>query len=573
MKNIFKIFTVLAVLAMGTTSCNVTDLQLQDDPNRITPDRASVNDLYNQIQLSFRNFYSGAQGTPGALARMYHAGAFTYNNLVGPGTTNGIWGTAYNQLFPDIDALLALADERGLDIHAGSAKIMKAYTLMTMVDLMGNVPLTDAGKGTDVISPTSDPGDAVYAAAIALLDEAIEQMSGTNAGSPPVDLFYGGSATKWVTLAKTLKIRAALTTSLVDGSAGSTISSIVAGGDIIDEASEDFQFNYGNQRTNPNSRHPFYNSHYEQGDGAYLSNYFMWIVAAEKVDANDVPVADPRLRYYFYRKVDDATSQDQTTYGCHLSALPDQSAKPQVWLDVDPRLPYCYATENGYIGRDHMNGSGIPPDGPIRTSYGLYPGGGQFDIDLYVDSRKQGTTGGMGQGIWPIVLSSFTHFMLAEAALRLGTGGDAAALLETGIRQSIAKVQGFGALVPATMNGTITVRGVEISIAEAFVPDADDVDNYVNFVMGEFAAADDAGKLDIVMKEYLIAAWGNGLDAYNNWRRTGLPSNTRPGLDNPGPFPRSLLLPQVHVERNATATQLDFTNNNVFWDNNSTTLY
>ena len=32
-------------------------------------------------------------------------------------------------------------------------------------------------------------------------------------------------------------------------------------------------------------------------------------------------------------------------------------------------------------------------------------------------------------------------------------------------------------------------------------------------------------KLNIIMKEYYIALWGNGVDAINNYRRTGKPDN------------------------------------------------
>ena len=32
-------------------------------------------------------------------------------------------------------------------------------------------------------------------------------------------------------------------------------------------------------------------------------------------------------------------------------------------------------------------------------------------------------------------------------------------------------------------------------------------------------------KLDILIKEYYIAAWGNGLESYNMIRRTGKPEN------------------------------------------------
>lgn len=571
---LFKHIFIL-VLAWGISSCEMTELDLQQDPNRVSPDQASVNDLYNNIQLQFRDVYGSAQGLPGSLSRMYQLGGnFNYQGTIAPNNLNGLWFNAYSDLFPDIDALLDIAEPEGqstgvFDIHAGSSKIMKAYTLMTLVDLIGDVPLSQAGQGTDVISPAADTGEDVYNAAIALLDEAIDQLSGTSASAPTTEMFYGGDADKWIAFANTLKLRAGLTTGN-----GSAVTSAVSAG-VIDEEGEDFQFTFGQERNNPNSRHPFYNSHYEFGDGAYLSNYFMWLLHADKQQENGSRFEDPRIRFYFYRKVEDAAAQDQTTYSCHFSILPDQDAKPAHWDDVDPRLPYCIVPNSGYSGRDHLNGEGIPPDGPIRTSYGLYPGGGQFDWDQYEDTRQGGTSGGLGQGIHPIMLSSFVDFMRAEAALSLGTGEDARALLESGIQKSMDKVFGFKSLVSQTLGMPVTLRdGSEGTVEELFAPDADDVATYIDFVLAQYdEAGSDEERLAIVIKEYYIAAWGNGLEAYNMYRRTGYPDNIQPALEPDfGQYPRSLLLPEVHVQRNANATQKAFTDQ-VFWDDGSTDLY
>lgn len=570
---------MILVFALGVVSCEQTELDLLADPNNPTPEQASLNDLYNNIQLVYRNTFNSVQGTTGALARMYHAGAAVYLSTIGPTTLNGLWNSAYADLFPDVDALLDIAEaEDGpqFDVHAGSAKVMQAYAMMTLVDVLGDVPFSEAGQGTDIISPNADPGASVYEAAINLLDEAIDQMTGTNSPAPTNDFIYNGDVNKWISAAKTLKLRAAVNTRLVNpDQSRATINDLIAEGDLIDEASEDLAFQYGTERNNPNSRHPFYNSHYEIGDGAYMSNYYMWLLIDDKEDAEDNDVRDPRLRFYFYRKVDDAENQDQTTYGCFLSNLPDQSAKPDHWDAVDPDLNYCYASADGYIGRDHLNPEGIPPDGPIRTSYGLYPGGGQFDFDQFEDTRQRGTTGGLGAGILPIMLSSFTDFMRAEAALTLGTNDDARALLESGIRNSIDKVHSFKNLVPSTMSQQVELRDGSIgTVEELFVPDQEEIDAYVNLVLSNYdAAGTDEERLAIVIKEYYIAAWGNGLEAYNMYRRTGYPDNMQPALSvDPGDFATRYFRPLNWIDRNQNASQQEITGR-VFWDNGSANVY
>lgn len=561
---------LILVLALGmSVACDNLELDLLDNPNEVTPENASLNDLYNNIQLEFRNVYSAAQGAPGAAARMYHAGGGTYEDFAPAETFDGLWINAYADLFPDIDALVAIADPSGFDIHAGTAKIMKAYSLIVLADVIGNVPNTQALQGTDVISPGADPSDQVYGAAVGLLDEAIAQLGGTKAAAPAYEGFYNGDPDKWIKFANTIKLKVALNTK----DAG-TINSVVSSGNIIGSAADDFAFKYGNQRTNPNSRHPFYQSHYETGDGAYLSTYYMWLLAGDKTTADGVAIADPRANYYFYRKVDDAEGQDQTTYSCHFSIFPDQSSTPAHWEATSPNVPYCIIPGTGYSGRDHLNPDGIPPDGPIRTSYGLYPGGGQFDDDTFNDTRKAGTTGGMGQGIWPIMISPIADLLRAEAALTLGTNDDARALLEKGIRASMAKAESFESLVSSTMSREIEIRGGGTgTVKELYGITSEKVDRYVEAVLALYDAADADGKLDLVAKEQMIASWGNGLEAYNLYRRTGKPNNMQPALEAAyGDFPRTFLLPAIHVTRNASVSQKTFSDR-VFWDDGSVDLY
>jgi hypothetical protein len=515
---------------------------------------------------------------PASLSRMTaNTSAYDYATASNPNSFNGIWNTTYSGMWADIDVVIALADNIGLDIHSGTAKIMKAYSMMLLVDVFGDIPYTESLQGIGVIAPTADPGADVYAAAIGLLDDAITQMTGTTAASPANDNFYAGDAAKWITLANTLKLRAAITTRLVDGSAASTISSIVSGGDFIDSASEDWQFNYGTNRENPNSRHPNYNDSYESGDGDYMSNYYMWMLRAEKLNDAGIPVVDPRIRYYFYRQTEDASVQDENTYSCHFSNTPDPASRPSYYSDVDPNMPYCIAYPgDGYWGRDHLNSEGIPPDGPIRTIYGLYPFGGQFDENSFADQQQSGTTGATGAGIWPMLTSSYVTFMRAEAALTLGTeGGDARTLLESGMRDSFAKVIGFESRDASTFSEVRDIRGGgSATVKELYGADSDDVDEYVTFVLAEYdAAASDDERLDIVMREYYIALWGNGIESYNMYRRTGKPSNMQPGLEtSPGAYMRSFFYPADHETRNPNVVQKQVTDP-VFWDNGSATVY
>lgn len=547
----------LLLLFVGLFSCETTDLDLLSNPNDVTQDNLDPDFLFNRIQLDYAVFLEAAMNPAEQLTRQAYLAGPTYDAAYAPINFNGIWQQAYGETLADIQALEPIVLDRGQTYHLGVSKIMKAHILMTLVDLFGDVPYSQALLGTENLNPGVDSGADVYIAALAELDAGIALLGDAPTLYPPIDLYYGGgtvgsaSAANWITAGKSLKFRA-LSTLRLNGSAvgldiASEMTALINQGDLIDSAEEDFVLQYGNNRANPNTRHPDYNDAYENGGGRYMSNYFMWELSNEK------GFDDPRLSYYFYRQDIDATDETDFTLGCPNQPTPPHYSNFTSIYGTAEQVPFCVTDiDRGYWGRDHGDGSGIPPDGEKRTQVGIYPAGGKYDDGAGGDSQNGGTDGQLGAGITPIILSSFMDFMQAEAALTIGTPGDPRALLESGIRSHMAKVIGF--------------LGVDGDATDA------DVDDYVTFVLDAYDAADANGKLDILMKEYHIASYGNGLDAYNGYRRTGYPSNLQPMLEPvQGDYYNSLLYPNSFLESNTSSTQKARTER-VFWDTNSFNL-
>ncbi|MDF1695619.1 MAG: SusD/RagB family nutrient-binding outer membrane lipoprotein [Saprospiraceae bacterium] len=539
MKHINKLFIVLAVFFIS--SCSLTELDLLDNPNAVTPENAETGLFFNSIQLDVKDFFMNVNDQGAYVSRqLAMTGGNVYENAFAATTFNFMWNTAYADLLPDLDQLIVLTEAEGSLVphYAGAAKILKGYVLMTLVDMFGDVPYSQAGQGVSNPSPTADSQADIYNAALALIDAGISDMGKDSPSIGGTDLFYGGDAGNWIKFANTLKVKWYL--NVGSGSNGNGSDIAAAGAGAITTADADFQFPFSSMRDIPDSRHWWYQDGYENGAGYYQSNYFMWSLAEEK------GIVDPRIRYYFYRQDLSPVSEiDAFTLDCGQLTAPLHYGNDQ---------PFCHVG-NGYWGRDHGNDDGIPPDDTRRSVAGVYPAGGLFDTDQGASSANAGTDGGLGAGIAPIMLSSFTHFMLAEAAVTRNTGGDAAALLEEGVRQSIAKVMNFGSDQAA---GT----GLE--------PTAEEVDAYVANVMNSYAAAgSDDEKLNIIMKEYHIALWGNGLEAYNGYRRTTFPSNLQPTLQpTSGDFPRLMYYPADYLNLNANISSQRALTDQAFWDTN-----
>ncbi len=550
------IVSLLAVAVLGACS-KISDKFDSNLNNPNTPSPESANsDLYlNVVQLSFAGLFNGISDIGMQVTRQIVMYGPTYSNAYQPQSFDGLWDNAYTSVLKHANVLIPIAEAQKKYVVVGMTKIMKAYTLMAMVDMFGNIPYTDANQGAANTNPTLEQGKDVYAKAIALLDDAIADLAKTPASYPGVfDLYYkagnAAGAAKWATLAKTLKLRAYMTTRLVDASAKSKIDALLTANDLIDTPAEDFEFKYGTLQTNPNSRHPRYNGNYSAtgSAGDYLGTYFMWTMVREKGSFSNNTASDksdPRTRYYFYRQRANYADVSEVSSSCSVAPPP---------AHYPAGMPFCLIT-SGFWGRDHGDNSGIPPDGPLRTTVGIYPCGGDFDTG-------QGTSvslnrGGQGAGIQPIWQSAFTEFLKAEANLILSTAGNARTSLQNGITASFAKVLGYPATVGITPNPT-------------YVPSAARQTQYITDVLTAYdAATTNDAKLDIIMKEYYIALWGNGIDAYNNYRRTGKPSNMQlPIVAAPGAFVSSMYYPSVHVNRNQNGAQKSGVDVHVFWDTN-----
>jgi len=571
---------IIAILLLVPFSCDMLDFQSKlDDPNEATPKNADADLLFNNMQLSFARFYNNADALSSQIMRMRAmTRGYTYDAAYGSASGNTMWNIAFAEIFPDYDALVAIAQENELTAHIGAAKVLKAYVMMTLVDFFGAYPYSEIGQGINNPNPAITETDAdLYNIAKGLLEEAITDLDPNNVsrGFPSTDLFFVSGKegddyrAQWRSAAYALLMKMSLNT-------GDFATFDNAAAQVFNDW-EDFNFHYGTNRDNPNARHPWYNSQYETSDGPYMSNYYMWAMrgigndpAFPEVDP-DKSTPDPRRRFYFYRQTDTAEGEDQFTIDCPFQPRPTH---------YSARDPFCLATNlaepekrhDGYWGRDHGNAEGIPPDGHLRTVYGIYPAGGLFDDDSFLNTKKQGTLGALGKGIWPVMDESFLHFMLAER--NIGTPAVAEAHLEAGINASITKVMNYSASIASLpdFSKDIVVDGDTLNRGDYYGVSDSLITAYIDDVKANFAAATDP--MDVVAKEYHLALWGNGMEAWNLYRRTGYPSGLQPTREpEQGTFPHILLYPSTYVDLNANANQRGSIGEKVFWDPGFTTLY
>jgi len=288
MKNILYTMGLFALVL--TSSCNTGD-DLYDSPNspvEVSPalmlTAVEVNTFMNtegdlaRVASVFSQQMAGAGAQYSALQN-YQLNRNDYNNH-----WNGLYsGTMYNAKL--------LVDKYGTanPYYAGIAKVLMAINLSVATDFFGDVPYSDAFKGTELnFVAKFDKQQAIYTSIQKLLDDAIADLGKPAASNILLpgsdDVVFNGKATKWLSAAWTLKARFANRLSQKDaaGSANLVLTYLANGIKTAEDNMENIHdANYANQWGD------FENN---RGGSIFANKRFIDILIATN---------DPRLTYYF----------------------------------------------------------------------------------------------------------------------------------------------------------------------------------------------------------------------------------------------------------------------------------
>ena len=216
-----KSFFILVFVALVGSACKESFFDINTNPNSLptaSPSYVFTNALNttstNMIGPNETGSYWSGQWTQGN-GYIISTTLFAYN------FTNGdfnYWDGYYDNL-QDYEFVIKNADSYNQKYLKGPAKIMKAMLFQQLVDMYGNVPYTDALKGTEVLAPKFDDQKAVYESLIKVLDEAIVDLKANAFASAFTgsDIVFKGNTTKWAQFANSLKMRILIRQAKVSG--------------------------------------------------------------------------------------------------------------------------------------------------------------------------------------------------------------------------------------------------------------------------------------------------------------------------------------------------------------------
>ncbi len=533
-------------------SCN--DYLDINDPSRNNPSSATEAGLLNGAEQTFKNMYYGTSslgstyGSINNILKTYvhqinvREDADKYATGVGDANINNAWAAVYADAIPNMDLLISQATANNNMEYAGVGKILKAYMMAEVVDLWGEVPYTEANQlaSEGNLNASFDNDKTIYTTLFSLIDEGINDIknaSGSTFVPGSEDLFYGGDLTKWITLANTLKLKMYNNVRLDDSMFDATEVQNLLSGDIISDASEDFQFAY-TRLNSPQERHPLYVSDYSGGQNTnYVSPWMYEIMMGVNINGLFSGIKDPRMPYYFYKQL-------------VPGEVPDPGGD---YHDISTGFYTIRFASNG-PDRDHSNAN-------LATYIGLYPCGGPYD-----DGSGENAAGkGNGQTYQRMLTLYDRYFIEAELYITSTVSGDARTALESAMRAAFAKV-----------DEVISYNGVG-----APKLNSTEVDDYITAVLAEYDSASDEEKLEIIMTQKWLANYGSFTTSYTDYRRTGYPiwpnPNASPeynlgGIDDSETslareYPLSIYWPSSELTPNSNSPdQKIVATYTVFWD-------
>ena len=219
-----KRFVLAAALLVGAVGCEdfLTGGELDTDPNR--PSVATPTQRFVATQATLWQYYASdlprittlwaQQGTGNSQQYLdYHR--YDIDESVSNTWHQGLYGAGG---LVDIRLTQDALREEGDSLFLGISQVQEALLMTAGADFFGDLVYSQALQREEGADPALDPQLDVYDALLALLDEAIVNMSRTgptNAGPGPADLAYNGDRARWTKLAHTLKARIHLRTAEV----------------------------------------------------------------------------------------------------------------------------------------------------------------------------------------------------------------------------------------------------------------------------------------------------------------------------------------------------------------------
>jgi hypothetical protein len=537
MKKMNLKYILAAALVMFATSACEDQLDINENPN--APTAADVQLVLPQAITASANIASQFN-THGAHFGGFaaNAGGFSgFGNLLNYNLTpidwNAMWVNTYQDPLTDLKYVVDNTQGKPeLAYFNAAAKIMMVVNFQRLVDAWGDIPYSEALRGSEgIVTAKYDDAATIYRDLYAKLDEAIATINGAGAEAlrltRATDPLFGSNdsgerpaadqVADWKKYANTLKLRILIRVSgvpsfasFVTEGAAALEKNFLASDAIVDPG-------YELNRPSP-----------------------AWAAWGRNIAGTLSGLAASRIPTRF-------------AFGFYNGKLTDP-ARGEVIFANYPTTPI------NQLGNEDGAPTVIPNTVTWASNQAGYTG--------------RGILKGPAQGM-PLMTAAESYFLQAEANLRgiYGNASAAEALFDAGITASFTYLF-------LDENETLgTPAGTTIASLVSAYKSANSGSRLVNYA----SATSDAQRLEaIITQKYIALNLINSEEAWNEYRRTGFPATTAGGAaindiasnkssitSRPDRLPTRILYPSSEQSFNAeNFVSIDPTSHLIFWDPN-----
>ncbi len=509
----FLYFFAAGTVLLSTTGCKK---YLDVNKNLNDPTVVPVSTLLTASERTIGGNFALGTGLGNGLGAYTHQitgrASFDRYSMTGP-NMDGAWFSLY-QALSNVDVIIQQGTAEGRLAYAGVAKILKAYTFSMMVDIWGDIPYSEFNQfKSGVEQPVFDNDATIYPKLIALLDEGIADINNpaVNPSKPGADdVIYGGNLARWIKAANTIKLKMYTQMRLVQNVSAQVTALLANPAQLINAQNESFLLPFGPFGAT-DDRYPGYGDYTGTQRGGQLVSPWLYEMMKGLNPAIYAGVPDPRIPYYMYnQKTATGTPENRTEYrdGGYISIVFGSAG------------PY----------RDGSNSN-------TYTLLGIYPVGGRYDDGAGTSISGTGPSGPAtaGTGAAPQRLLTYADRLFLEAELiHVGLApGNARTVFSAAVDASFAQVDYIISTYIKTINQTIPVLATSAASA-----------TYKTDVMNAYDAGSNARKLEYIMTQKWLSRFGNSVDNYTDYRRTGYPVMFDP--NNPAQAPGGFVQPPIN---------------------------
>jgi len=488
-RNIKKSIPLFGMSVLLILSSCQTFEQLEKNPNVPTTSPASL--ILNGILNDVRE-------TPwGKDTRWNQFYTINYNYY---GNNEYDWTTS-STFFLSLKNVLKMEEEakkatgKDANPYAAMGKFFRAYMFVWMTQRMGDLPMSEALKGTDNTTPKYNTQKEIYVQALKWLDESNDDLAKLIAAgdiSMQGDIYLGNNLRTWQKVVNSFKLRVLVSLSKKDSDAELNVKGRFA--EILNNAtkfpimasmSDNMEYKYNAQ----------FNKYPVNPDN------FGFDATRQQMSSTHINILkntkDPRLFYVAEPAEAQLKKGDkQTDFSAFVGANPAES--------LDDMSTKALRGEYSFINRNRYYKT-YTPENTAQVGY----------IEMC--------------------------FNIAEGINRGWATGSAEDWYKKGIQASqgfFGTKEGDNTVVLETRNGAnISTAGYGIKFSWA--------DFYAQASV-KYVGNNATGLEQIVTQKYVGFFMNSGMEAFYNWRRTGFPSSFAkggPGTGNSGVIPRRWLYP------------------------------